>query len=348
MIKKPTLLSPTTQIVLELDSVKSPQSDEPSPGNVPHGKEEEKKKKEMAAKLTSTQKMMVNLMAGSLAGALAKTTIAPLDRTKINFQIKNTKFTFLEAARFMKSSVQSQGILSLWRGNSATMARIIPYAALQYTAHEHLKTALGLNIKSKEKGIKLKLRHTLAGSLAGVFSSSMTYPLDLARARMAVTHKEKYNSLTQVFRLIIREEGVRTLYRGYLPTLLGVIPYAGTSFCTYETLKRYHSEKVKDNAEPNPLERMLYGAIAGLFGQSASYPLDIVRRRFQTSASTNIHYTSILGTLRHVARTEGIVGGFYKGLSLNWIKGPISVGISFMTFDLSQKFLISFISDPEI
>lgn len=38
----------------------------------------------------------------------------------------------------------------------------------------------------------------LAGSLAGVTAQSLTYPLDLARARMAVTHRDMYGSITQV------------------------------------------------------------------------------------------------------------------------------------------------------
>lgn len=36
------------------------------------------------------------------------------------------------------------------------------------------------------------------------------------------------------------EEGPKTLFRGYWATILGVIPYAGTSFFTFETLKRKH------------------------------------------------------------------------------------------------------------
>lgn len=38
----------------------------------------------------------------------------------------------------------------------------------------------------------------LAGSLAGVTAQSLTYPLDLARARMAVTHPDTYSSFNQV------------------------------------------------------------------------------------------------------------------------------------------------------
>lgn len=77
----------------------------------------------------------------------------------------------------------------------------------------------------------------MAGSLAGVVSVAATYPLDLARARMAVSN---YSSLLEVFMKSVRQEGLWSLYRGLLPTILGVIPYAGSSFFTYETLKRFH------------------------------------------------------------------------------------------------------------
>lgn len=41
-------------------------------------------------------------------------------------------------------------------------------------------------------------RRFLAGSLAGVTSQFLTYPLDMARARMAVTRKCTYSSLPEV------------------------------------------------------------------------------------------------------------------------------------------------------
>lgn len=56
---------------------------------------------------------------------------------------------------------------------------------------------------------------------------------------------------------------------------------------------------------PNPVERLCFGAVAGLFGQTASYPLDIVRRRMQTAGLQGPQrYDSIRGTLVYVYRYE--------------------------------------------
>lgn len=78
---------------------------------------------------------------------------------------------------------------------------------------------------------------------------------------------------------------------------------------------------------------LIFGAISGMLGQSTSYPLDIVRRRMQTASITGYQCTSIMGTFRKIYVEEGLRKGFFKGLSMNWIKGPISVGISFATYD---------------
>ncbi|XP_021921251.1 mitochondrial coenzyme A transporter SLC25A42 isoform X2 [Zootermopsis nevadensis] len=283
-------------------------------------------------KLSNTEQVVTSMIAGATAGAAAKTTIAPLDRTKINFQISESRYSAREALRFLVNTYRNEGLLSLWRGNSATMARIIPYAAIQFTAHEQWKRVLRVDVDKSHK--TSPFMRFLAGSLAGVTSQSLTYPLDLARARMAVTHKEQYRTLREVFVKIWYEEGPHALYRGYLPTVLGVIPYAGVSFFTYDTLKRKYMDYTGSTSkQAGPLPSLAFGAIAGMLGQSSSYPLDIVRRRMQTSPISGTQYKTILGTLKKIYRYEGIRGGFFKGLSMNWVKGPVAVGISFATYD---------------
>ncbi|XP_076245425.1 dephosphocoenzyme A carrier isoform X3 [Calliopsis andreniformis] len=183
--------------------------------------------------ISNTQRVWTSLVAGATAGALAKTTIAPLDRTKINFQISKQPYSARAAVEFLIKTLKTEGLLSLWRGNSATMVRIIPYSAIQFTAHEQWKRILKVNGSERQKpGLNF-----LAGALAGVTSQGMTYPLDLMRARMAVTLKAEYKTLRQIFVRIYMEEGILAYYRGYTATLLGVIPYAGCSFFTYDLLR---------------------------------------------------------------------------------------------------------------
>ncbi|XP_076667742.1 dephosphocoenzyme A carrier isoform X2 [Andrena cerasifolii] len=291
--------------------------------------EQDKKQGKFIGKdgISNTQRVWTSLVSGAVAGALAKTTIAPLDRTKINFQISKKPYSAKAAIKFLIKTVKTEGLLSLWRGNSATMARIIPYSAVQFTAHEQWKRILGVNGSERHKpGLNF-----LAGALAGVTSQGTTYPLDLMRARMAVTQKAEYKTLRQIFVRIYLEEGILAYYRGFVATLLGVIPYAGCSFFTYDLLRSWLTVNTTV-AIPGFSTSLICGGIAGMVAQTSSYPLDIVRRRMQTSAIKGQHYHTIGSTIIKIYREEGIMA-FYKGLSMNWVKGPIAVGISFATHD---------------
>lgn len=60
----------------------------------------------------------------------------------IFYKVANKKYSTKAAFKFVIKSYQQEGFFALWRGNSATMARIMPYAAVQFTSHEQWKRIL--------------------------------------------------------------------------------------------------------------------------------------------------------------------------------------------------------------
>ena len=299
--------------------------------------EERLKKGNSLGKLSTVSRIRTSLISGAVAGACAKTCIAPFDRAKIIFQVSSREYSLLGAIKLLIKQAREEGVTSLWRGNSATLIRIVPYAAIHFAAYEQLKYHL-----KTEEGQKFlpPLRQIIAGATAGAIATLATYPLDIARARLAVTKKQVYNNLYTAVVTEYRSGGVLRLWRGIAPSIIGILPYAGASFFTFENLKRLHLER--RGSEASSLSKLLYGAVAGLVGQTASYPLDIVRRRMQTAGleACSSPHTSMVQTLVYVVRHEGGLMGLYKGLSMNWIKGPISVTISFNVYELIKSYLV--------
>jgi len=74
--------------------------------------------------------------------------------------------------------------------------------------------------------------------VAGAIAQALIYPIDLVKTRLQC-HSEPGRAppVVKFTRDILVNEGPRALFRGLLPSLLGIIPYAGIDLATYETLK---------------------------------------------------------------------------------------------------------------
>ena len=223
------------------------------------------------------------LGSGALSGAIAKTTLAPIDRIKLMYMVdRNKTFTIRNAARTAADIAASAGVRGLWAGNGAAMLRVVPYSALTFTSFARFERGL-IRSFGGEKGIFSRF---LAGAAAGATATALTYPLDLLRARMAAhwTEKPRYSSVYSAVTTIVRVEGPSALWSGLWPTLIGIIPYAGLSFGTYETLKfavmNQYPEVDGPRGHPT-IVRLGCGCVAGLVAGTATYPLHVLRRRLQ-------------------------------------------------------------------
>ena len=132
------------------------------------------------------------LVAGGLAGAVTKTSVAPLERVKMLMQVGSTSSASGQQYTGMVSAIRgvlkNEGVLAFWKGNTTNCVRIVPTSAANWLAYDTFKTLL-LD-ESSEEGKKGKLsvqRNLAAGGLSGACSLAVTYPLDLARTRITTS-----------------------------------------------------------------------------------------------------------------------------------------------------------------
>ncbi|XP_013794130.1 graves disease carrier protein-like [Limulus polyphemus] len=295
--------------------------------------------------------LVKSFVAGGVAGLCSKTAVAPLDRIKILLQAHNNHYKHLGVFTGLRRIVKIESLLGLYKGNGAQMIRIFPYAAIQFLSFEIYKKSLRNFL-----GHASHLSKFAAGSMAGVTAVLCTYPLDIVRARLAfqVAGDHMYNGILHTLVCIFKSEGgIRALYKGLSPTIMGMIPYAGLSFYVFERLKVLCLEYFPTTCgRPCPRNtggvvlivpaKLLCGSFAGAIAQSVSYPLDVTRRRMQLSMmspETQKFSKSWFSTLFLIFKEDGIMKGLYRGMSINYLRAVPMVAVSFSTYELMKQYL---------
>lgn len=171
---------------------------------------------------------------------------------------------------------------------------------------------------------------------------------------LQITGEHVYTGIVHAASTIFKEEGgTRALYRGFVPTLMGMVPYAGLSFYCFEYLK-FFCMKYLPKWTCNPCKKntgglvlavpakLICGGLAGAAAQSVSYPLDVTRRRMQLalmSPHTKHFAKGMLSTLKHIYNEHGVMKGLYRGMSINYMRAIPMVAVSFSMYELCKQLL---------
>lgn len=187
----------------------------------------------------------------------------------------------------------------------------------------------------------------MAGACAGGISQTIIYPLEVLKTRLALRKTGQYKGIVDAAMKIYANEGVTSFYRGYVPNILGIVPYAGIDLAVYETLKRKYLKKHEtDDERPSFLVLVGCGTVSSSLGQLCSYPLALIRTRLQAQVIRNdtqqqverSRNCTMKGIFRHIIRTEG-VPGLYRGITPNFIKVLPAVSISYVTYEYTSQAL---------
>ncbi|KAF9350164.1 hypothetical protein BGX34_001379, partial [Mortierella sp. NVP85] len=292
----------------------------------------------------------------------AKTIIAPLDRVKILFQVGSPQYEryagtltgVFKAGRDIQKTV---GIRGLFQGNSATVLRIFPYAAIKFMAYEQYRTLLMPTRRDETPFKKL-----IAGSLA-----------DLMRVRLAYeTTATPYMTLVgKIYNEPAARHGqtvtgtsswiptfrISNFYRGFICSVMGMIPYAGVSFFTHDvmqefcrnhiawTLKPHQNRGLPDangdyaRPELKTAAELACGGIAGAIAMTASYPFEVVRRKMQVAGALDSRvFVGMWDTAKRVYLSKG-PRGFFVGLSIGYLKVTPMMAVSFTAYERMKALL---------
>ncbi|XP_060619635.2 mitochondrial adenyl nucleotide antiporter SLC25A23 isoform X1 [Anolis sagrei] len=290
---------------------------------------------EFSEKEKKTGMWWKQLIAGAMAGAVSRTGTAPLDRLKVFMQVHASKSNNMNVLGGLQGMIREGGVRSLWRGNGINVLKIAPESAIKFMAYEQIKRA----IRGQQETLRVQERF-IAGSLAGATAQTIIYPMEVLKTRLTLRKTGQYSGVADCAKKILQKEGVRAFYKGYLPNMLGIIPYAGIDLAVYETLKNTWLQKYsKNTADPGVLVLLGCGTISSTCGQIASYPLALVRTRMQAQASIEgAPQFSMLGLFRHILSREGVFG-LYRGIAPNFMKVIPAVSISYVVYENMKRAL---------
>ncbi|KAJ6497010.1 mitochondrial carrier [Mycena vitilis] len=288
----------------------------------------------VAPKPKSAQDFATDFLLGGVAAAISKTGAAPIERIKLLVQNQDEMIRQGRLASPYKGigdafvrTYKDEGLVALWRGNGTNVLRYFPTQALNFAFKDYFKSLFGFK---KSEGYWTWFGGNIAsGAGAGATSSLFVYSLDYARTRLSsdaksnAGGKRQFNGLLDVYKQTLKADGIAGLYRGFVPSIVGIMIYRGAYFGFYDSLK------------PTVLVGPLEGSFLASFALGwavttgagiAAYPMDTIRRRMMMTSGTGTHYKSMFDAGKKIMAQEG-PKSLFKGAGANVLRGVASAAV---------------------
>ncbi|KAI8846449.1 mitochondrial carrier domain-containing protein [Chytridium lagenaria] len=134
------------------------------------------------------------------------------------------------------------------------------------------------------------------------------------------------------FLLILKEEGIRGLWKGNLSAEYLYLSYGAIQFYTYHEMERWMPHEYRGGSMTFGM-----GAVAGMFATVLTYPFDLLRTRFAVQGESQV-YKGLMDAVTQILRKEG-VGGFYRGVAPSAVQIMPYMGVMFWSKDVVVKVL---------
>lgn len=309
-----------------------------------------------------SDKAFANGFSGAIAGTVAAAVVCPLDVLKTRLQVSSAVRSsavgdkYLSTYGALKRIVRHEGVRGLYRGLGPTVAALLPNWGVYFSAYGALKRLFAEASESSdaERGKKggagrakkgaNHFAHILAAAGAGAATIVVTNPLWVAKTRLQVQHsralagalprRAPYTSTIDALTRMTREEGLRGLYSGFGPSLIG-IAHVIIQFPLYESIKvdiaRQRDVAVDDIA---PTDLMIASAVAKMIASTITYPHEVIRSHMHVHGLGP--FRGIVALTSSIYRDGGVTA-FYRGCGTNLIRTTPAAAITFTSFELVSR-----------
>ena len=228
---------------------------------------------------------------------------------------------------------RERGPLALYRGVSTLIIGSIPKAAVRFAAFSQLRHLLA----DQANGRLSPSRTLLAGLGAGVTEAVIAVtPTEAIKTRLiadANLPHPRYRGLLHGASTMVREEGVRAVYAGLLPTTLKQAGNQAVRFTAYEQLKTLHAS-LYPSSPWSAQHAAAGGMAAGGLSVLVTMPFDVVKTQMQGLDAGR--YSGTWDCVRRVMREDG-VAAFWRGTTPRLGRVMCSGGITFTAYEAVMK-----------
>uniref|UniRef100_A0A3P8Q7H6 Solute carrier family 25 member 45 n=1 Tax=Astatotilapia calliptera TaxID=8154 RepID=A0A3P8Q7H6_ASTCA len=271
---------------------------------------------------------LLEFLAGSISGALGIAVGHPLDTVKVRLQAQSV---YKGIFHCVIKTYSHEGLHGFFKGMAFP---VLTTGITNSVVFGSYSNALGYLTKSQRNLFTLQIMTRLYATLifgAICFQVSVSAPIDLVKVRLqGQSTSTRYRGPVHCVAVIVREEGLRGLYRGGLALTLRDVPCYGLYFLPYEVTRKVLTQ---DGKEPGTFVILVAGGFAGVVTWSFATPMDVVKARLQMSGAGGREYGGVLHCMRVSVREEG-VRVFFKGLLLNSLRAFPVNAVTFLSYEM--------------
>ncbi|XP_056590007.1 mitochondrial carnitine/acylcarnitine carrier protein isoform X1 [Triplophysa dalaica] len=273
-----------------------------------------------------------NFVSGGVGGVCLLFVGHPLDTIKVRLQTQHSAL-YRGTYDCFRKTVSKEGIFGLYKGMGAPLAGVTPMMAMNFFG-------FGLGKEFLQSDPTTPLTYTqiyLAGMLAGVFTTVIVAPGERIKCLLQIQSSArhmKYAGPVDCAHRLYKQQGLCSVYKGTVLTLIRDVPSNGLYFLTYEYLKNVLTPEGESVHQLSTWRILLAGGTAGVLNWLVALPADVLKSKYQTDADGR--FQGFRDVLRTLLQKEG-PRGLYKGLSAVMLRAFPANAACFLGYEVALK-----------